>query len=264
MVIGLCAIWGVPIAGFVVTSFRTSSVASTTGWWADWGGSSWTLEQYRYAFHSGLGHAFLNSLTVTIPANIALVSGAAVIAYVLTQMLFVGRAVTFVTILAFLVLPPQVTLEPAFKLFAFLHLVGQIPSVWLFQAGFTMPLGIFILVAFFQGIPGEIIEAARIDGASDLQVFLRLVLPLGAPGIVSVLILHFIFSWNDLLTPLLFLNSSAAPLTVQVAGLAQQTTADTQAAVAAASLLSVLPPVVLFYSLQRYFVRGLTGGAVKA
>jgi alpha-glucoside transport system permease protein len=263
IVAGVCVIWGVPLVGFVVTSFRPTGAAATTGWWDAFGQNEWTLANFRVAFAAGLGHAGLNSLLITVPANIALVTFAAVVAYVLTQMAFVGRAVTLVVILAFLTMPPQVTLEPTFKLFAALHLVGQIPSVWIFQAGFTMPLGIFILVAFFHLIPHELVEAARIDGASEVRILLRIFGPLALPGLLCVLILHFIFSWNDLLIPLLFLNSQAAPLTVQVAGIAQQTNADTQATVAAAALLSVLPPVALFYGLQRYFVRGLTAGATK-
>lgn len=264
IVLGMAVVWGIPLVGFIVTSFRTTGAASTTGWWDAFGQNQWTLADFRAAFAGGIGHAGFNSLLLTVPSNVALVALAVVIAYVLTEMKFVGRGLALVVIVAFIVMPPQITLEPTFKLFAFLHLVGQIPSVWIFQAGFTLPLGVFILVTFFHSLPREIVEAARIDGAPEVRILTHIIVPLALPGVVCVLILHFIFSWNDLLIPLLFLNSQSEPLTVLVAGIAQQTNSDTQATVAAAAMLSVLPPIALFYALQRYFVRGLTIGAVKS
>lgn len=264
IVLGMAIVWGVPLVGFIVTSLRPTGAAATTGWWNAFGQNEWTLANLRQAFAGGIGHAGLNSLLLTIPSNVVLVALAIVVAYVLTEMWFVGRGLALVVIVAFIVMPPQITLEPTFRLFALLHLVGQIPSVWIFQAGFTLPLGVFILVSFFHSLPREIVEAARIDGASEVRILTRIIVPLAMPGILCVLILHFIFSWNDLLIPLLFVNSQAAPLTVQVAGIAQQTNADTQATVAAAALLSIVPPIVVFYALQRYFVRGLTAGAVKS
>ncbi len=260
----LCAMWITPVLGLLTTSFRPLSDVVDTGWWQILETRNVTLDNYRTAFDvANVGGAFLNSLLITIPANVGLVSVSAVAAYTLSKMRFVGRNTVFLGIIALLAIPPQVTLAPIFELFSALSLTGKIPSVWIFQAGFTMPLGIFILTAFFDELPDDLIEAAEVDGASPVQAFLRVVLPLAKPGLVSVLILHFIFSWNDLLIPLMLLRPDSAPLTVEIAGLMQQTSTDSSVILAAAAVVSVLLPMVLFYSLQRSFVRGLTSGAVK-
>src|SRR5690606_9457344 len=116
-------------------------------------------------------------------------------------------------VISLLAIPPAVTLAPIVELFSWLGLTGLVPSVWIFQSGFTMPLGIFILVAFFDELPSEMLEAAHVDGANPVQVFLRVALPLAKPGLISVLVLHFLFSWNDLLIPLLLLRPDSAPIT---------------------------------------------------
>lgn len=256
-------IWAVPLLGFIVTAFRGAGDVANSGWWNAFTQNNWTLQNFRDALTQGAADSALTSLLITLPANVLLVSCSAVVAYALRQMKFVGRGAVTAAILAMLVMPPQITLEPTFRLFEALDLVGKAPAVWMFQAGFTMPLGIFILLAFMNDLPDDIVEAARIDGASDVDIFRRIVLPLIAPGLASVLILHFIFSWNDLLVPLLFLQTNSPPLTVLVAGLTQQTNADTTPIVAAAGVISVLIPVAVMFGLQRYFVRGLTGGALK-
>lgn len=263
VVVVLGVVWAVPLLGLIVTSLRGAGDVANSGWWNAFTQNDWTLQNFRDAFSQGVGSSVVTSLLITVPANVLLVSCSAVVAYALKHMRFIGRGAVTAGILAMLVIPPQITLEPTFRLFQALGLVGKVPAVWIFQAGFTMPLGIFILLAFMNDLPRDIVEAARVDGASEVAIFRRIVLPLISPGLASVLILHFIFSWNDLLVPLLFLQTNSPPLTVLVAGLTQQTNADTTPVVAAAGVVSVLIPVAVMFGLQRYFVRGLTGGALK-
>jgi len=257
-------VWVVPLLGLVSTSFRPLNDVKTTGWWDIFSTLRFTLDNFRQAFdQAGMGGAILNSLAITLPANAAFVTMATLTAYAISKMKFVGRTTVYLLIITMMAMPPQITLAPIFKLFSVLHLTGQIPSVWIFQAGFTMPLGILIMTAFFLELPEELTEAARVDGASESEVFLRVALPLAVPGLVSIFILHFIFSWNDLLIPLMLLRPGQAPVTMRIAGLMVQNASDTSAMIAAAALVSLIIPAVLFFMFQKAFVRGLTRGAVK-
>lgn len=177
---------------------------------------------------------------------------------------FVGRTALSLLLVALLVTPPQITLVPLLRIYNQLGLSGTIPGIWLYQVGFTLPFGVFLLRGFIASIPRELFESASLDGASELRCFLSIVLPLSRPILASLAIMAFLWSWNDLLIPLLFMGGSdlAAPITVNLAGLAAQTTQG-QGPLLAATFLSVLVPLVLILSLQRYFVRGILGGAVK-
>lgn len=263
-VIVVLVLWITPIVGLLVTAFRPLSDVRETGWWGVFSTRTLTLENFRIALDQAkMGGAVLNSLAITLPANVGFVTMATLTAYAISKMRFVGRTTIFVLIITMMAMPPQITLAPIFKLFSILDLTGQIPAVWIFQAGFTMPLGILIMTAFFDELPSELLEAARVDGASDLQTFLRVALPLARPGVVSIFILHFIFSWNDLLIPLMLLKPGQSPVTVRIAALMVQNAADTTAMVAAAALVSLILPAIVFFSFQKSFVRGLTRGAVK-
>ncbi len=127
-----------------------------------------------------------------------------------------------------------------------------------------MPFGVFLIRGFIASIPLELFESAAIDGASPLRTFRSIVLPLSVPVMASLAIMQFLWSWNDLLIPLLFLGGSdlAAPITVQVAGLVQ-TTGQGEGQLMAATFISIALPLVMIVALQRYFVRGILGGAVK-
>jgi alpha-glucoside transport system permease protein len=177
---------------------------------------------------------------------------------------FVGRTVISLILVAMLVIPPQVTLVPMLKFFSAIGLQGTIPSVWIYQVGFTIPFGIFLIRGFIASIPEELFEAAAIDGASTFQTFRSIVAPLSLPVLASLAIMQFLWSWNDLLIPLLFLGGSdlEAPLTVQVAGLVQSN-GEGEAVLMAATCVSILVPLIVLIALQRFFVRGVLGGAVK-
>jgi alpha-glucoside transport system permease protein len=175
-----------------------------------------------------------------------------------------GRLAKSLALVALLVVPPQVTIVPLLKLFIVLGLNGTVPAVWVYQIGFTIPFGIFLVRGFIASIPEELFESAILDGATVLQTFNLVVLPLCAPILASLAILQFLWSWNDLLIPLIFLGGSslAAPITVAAAGIAT-TNGQDQTVLMAATLLSVLLPLVVLLTMQRYFVRGILGGAVK-
>lgn len=266
VVVGLLSvIWFTPVLALFVSSIRTQGDNAASGWWTAFVRPLFTGFNYQQAFSViGVGSSIGTSLAIAIPVTVLTTTISALGAYSLTRMSFRGRTALSLLLVALLVVPPQVTLVPLLKLFNVLGLSGSIPAVWIYQVGFTVPFGIFLLRGFMVGIPKELFESASIDGASPLRVFRSVVLPLSVPVMMSLAIMQFLWSWNDLLIPLLFLGGSdlPPPITVQVAGLVQ-TTGQGEGTLMAATFISVVIPLAIIVGLQRYFVRGILGGAVK-
>jgi alpha-glucoside transport system permease protein len=263
----LCVLWLVPTVGIIVTSFRTPDAALSSGWWTvitsplDF--TQWTISNYRDAWDAGMGNSFLNSFAVVLPATIIPIMIAAFAAYAFTFMEFPFRDTLFVTIVALLVVPNQVALVPLLRLYTSFNLTGQFAAVYLAHIGFGMPLAIYILRNYMSTLPKAVIESAKIDGASHFKSFWRLIVPMSVPALASFAIFQFLWTWNDLLIALLYLGpGDKAVVTVTVAGLVGQQNQGWQLLTAGA-ILSMVVPVAVFVSLQRYFVRGLTAGSVK-
>ena len=267
-IIGLvvvCFLWLVPSLGLLITSFRTAEAALTTGWWTviTHPLQDWTLSNYRQVLAEGGRNAFLNSLVVSLPATVIPILIAAFAAYAFTFMEFPGRDFFFILIVGLLVVPLQVALVPLLKIYGQVGLQGTFASVWLAHAGFGMPLAIFILRGYMATLPKGVIESAKIDGATHFQTFWRLIVPMSVPALASFAIFQFLWTWNDLLVALIFLGPGEKEvLTVQVAGLVGAQQQGWQL-VTAGAFLSMLVPLIVFLALQRFFVRGLTAGAVK-
>jgi alpha-glucoside transport system permease protein len=261
----ICVLWLVPSIGLLVTSFRTPEAALNTGWWTviTKPFSNWTLSNYSQVLREGGANAFVNSLAVSLPATIIPIMIAAFAAYAFTFMEFPGRDIFFVVIVGLLVVPLQVALVPLLKIYGGLGLTGTFAAVWLAHAGFGMPLAIFILRGYMATLPRGVIESAKIDGASHFQTFWRLIVPMSVPALASFAIFQFLWTWNDLLVALIFLGPGEREvLTVKVAGLVGAQQQGWQLLTAGA-FLSMVVPLLVFISLQRYFVRGMTAGAVK-
>jgi alpha-glucoside transport system permease protein len=199
-----------------------------------------------------------------VPTTIIVLLISAFAAYAFAWMYFPCRGLLFLLIVSLLVVPPQVTLAPMLRLFTNLGLSGTLPTVWIYQAGLSIPFGVFVLRDTFAALPKELFEAARIDGASQLMMFFRVALPVSTPSLAAVATLQFLWAWNDLLSPLIFLGGQGqfTPITVQIAGLVQSTGAGQNILVASA-VFGVLVPIGVFFLLQRYFVRGVLAGSVK-
>jgi alpha-glucoside transport system permease protein len=261
----ICLLWLVPSIGLLVTSLRTPEAALTTGWWTviTKPFSNWTFDNYTQVLNDGGRNAFVNSLAVSLPATIIPILIAAFAAYAFTFMEFPGRDFFFVLIVGLLVVPLQVALVPLLKIYGDIGLQGSFASVWLAHAAFGMPLAIFILRGYMATLPRVVIESAKIDGASHFQTFWRLIVPMSVPALASFAIFQFLWTWNDLLVALIFLGPGEKEvLTVQVAGLVGAQQQGWQLLTAGA-FLSMIVPLIVFLSLQRFFVRGLTAGAVK-
>ena len=176
-----------------------------------------TFDNYRSILDNDLiVHSFWNTVLITLPATLLVVGIASLAAYAFAWIDFPGRDWTFVIVVALLVVPIQVALIPVASLYGRLGIFGDILGVVLFHVAFGLPFAIFLLRNFFAGIPHELLEAARIDGASELKVFRTVVLPIGLPAIASLAIFQFLWVWNDLLVGLVFADTSHQPLTVAI------------------------------------------------
>ncbi|SFZ85928.1 alpha-glucoside transport system permease protein [Devosia enhydra] len=265
IVLVLCALWFTPIAGLVASSLRSQSEMGISGWWQIFVDPKVTLDNYARAIgYVGVLNAAGTSLALAIPVTILTTLLSAIGAYALVRLEPPRARLFAAALVVLLVLPPQVTVVPLLKLFVAIGLNGKVPAVWLYQVGFTIPYGVFLIRGFLISIPEEIFESAVIDGANPLQIFTAIVIPLCAPILAALAILQFLWSWNDLLIPLIFLGGGtlAPPITVQAAGIATSNGQD-EPVLMAATCLSVALPLIILVSLQRYFVRGIVSGSVK-
>jgi alpha-glucoside transport system permease protein len=229
-----------------------------------------TLDNYREVLGTeGLGQSFLNSLTVTIPATVIPILVAAFAAYALAWMRFPGRALFVAAVVGLLVVPLQMSLIPLLKSY---NVIGEFFGVgsktyigiWLAHTGFGLPLAIYLLRNYIAGLPAEIIESARVDGASDFDIFRKIILPLSFPALASFAIFQFLWVWNDLLIAMVFLgnNEEHLVLTGQLRELLGSRGGNWEILTASA-FITIIIPLCVFFSLQRYLVRGLLAGSVK-
>lgn len=275
MLILLALIWSVPTIGLLVSSFRTEDAVLSSGWWEVFtqpGTRELTLGNYATVLGLSsestqqiqLLDALLNSLTVAIPATIIPILIAAFAAYGFAWIKFPGRGVMFIGVVALLVVPLQIALIPILKDYIRLDLNGTYLGVWLAHTGFGLPLATYLLYNYISTLPRDILESAFIDGASHFTIFTRLILPLSLPALASFAIFQFLWVWNDLLVALVFLGGDPRTevLTQALLGMLGTFGSDWHLLTAGAFVSMVLP-LTVFFSLQRYFVRGLLAGSVK-
>ncbi|TGT73478.1 MULTISPECIES: carbohydrate ABC transporter permease [unclassified Mesorhizobium] len=229
-----------------------------------------TTENYdAVLFSEGIGRSFMNSLTVTIPSTVIPILIAAFAAYALAWMRFPGRALLIAVIIGLLVVPLQMSLIPLLKLYNGVGTFFGVPSktylgIWLAHTGFGLPFAIYLLRSYIAGLPREIMESARIDGASDFEIFVKIVLPLSFPVLASFAIFQFLWVWNDLLVAMVFLGTAPDQivLTAKLNALLGSRGGNWEILTTSA-FITIIVPLIVFFSLQRYFVRGLLAGSVK-
>ncbi|MFJ7153242.1 carbohydrate ABC transporter permease [Streptomyces sp. NPDC100445] len=262
VVIGL--VWLTPLAGLFLSSLRSAGDTARGGWWtalADPGRLS--LDNYTALLkNAGITQAFWNTVLISVPATTLVVALAALAGYAFAWLDFPLREPLFLLVVALLVVPVQIGLLPVAKLFGALGLFGTIPGVVLFHVAYGLPFAVFLLRNYFAEMPKEMLEAARMDGGSEWRIFTRLVLPVGRPAIASLAIFQFLWVWNDMLVALLFADSSAQPLTVQLQSQIRQFGSNIDV-LAPGAFLSLIVPVVVFFAFQRHFVQGVMAGSVK-
>jgi alpha-glucoside transport system permease protein len=279
----IAVVWTVPTAGLLVSSFRPADQIRTTGWWTFFASPEVTLDNYRDVLFGTssdgqLATHFVNSFVITLPSTVFVLGVAALAAYALAWIDFRGRDWLFLGVFALQIVPLQMSLVPLLSFFSQGVSVGEtqilpawelngamaFTNVWVAHTIFGLPLGIFLLHNFISQLPSSLFEAARVDGAGHGTIFLRIVLPLITPALVSLGIFQFLWVWNDLLVALIFTggDSATAPLTVRLAELAG-TRGEAWHRLTAGAFVSMIVPLAVFFLLQRYFVRGLLAGSVK-
>jgi len=260
-------IWLVPTLGLLVTSSRPRSDIQSTGWW-DISNLHLTVDNYRQVLEAqGMLQAFANTVFIAVPSTLLPLGICALAAYAFSWMRFPFRDTLFLIVVGLLMVPVQVAFIPlltAFReLVPGLELTRGYGAVWLAHTAFALPFGIFLLRNFFITLPPDMIEAARIDGASDAWIFRKIVVPVSVPAIAAYGIFQFLWVWNDLLMALIFVqDASKFPMTRAIQNLLSQYGTEWHLLAAGAFLLMIVP-LIVFFSLQRYFVQGLLAGSIK-
>ena len=278
-------LWTVPNLGLLISSIRPEIPVKTTGWWTVFKNPKFTLDNYKSVWGStgtqggdNLAHFMLNSLRITIPSVVISVGVASLAAYAFSWMNFKGRDWMYVAVVTCLIIPLQVAIIPllrtmnlgahqkifghVFTVFPNLHLTNSVVTIWIAHTCFGMPFCVFLLRNFISGLPKEVMEAGRVDGAGHLTMFRKVVLPLSVPALASVTIYQFVYIFNDLLIGKVFGGSKNLPIIaklVEVSG----TRGQSWHLLTAAAIISMIVPLIVFFSLQKYFVKGLLAGAVK-
>jgi alpha-glucoside transport system permease protein len=260
----LAVLWTVPTLGLLITSFRPETDIRGSGWWTFFTDPQATVANYNEVLYGGTNFAslFVNSLVITLPAVVIPISLALLAAYAFAWVDFPGRNVLFVAVFALQVVPIQITLIPLLSLFVDVGLAGSFWAIWLAHSIFGLPLAVFLLHNFMKEIPASLVEAARMDGAGHVKIFFQVLLPLLTPAIAAFAVFQFLWVWNDLLVALTFAGGEITPLTARVADLAGSRGSDWYL-LSAGAFVSMVVPLIVFLSLQRFFVRGLLAGSVK-
>ncbi|MCG5435672.1 carbohydrate ABC transporter permease [Micromonospora foliorum] len=280
----IAVVWTIPTFGLLVSSLRPEDEIKTTGWWTAFTNPQFTFENYeqvlfgRSASSGQLAGSFINSLAITIPSVLFPLAFASLAAYALAWIKFRGRDWLYIAIFALQIVPLQMALVPLLKFFSTGVTLGGVTlmpawdlvdeqkfaQVWFAHTCFALPFAVFLLHNFISQLPGDLMEAARVDGATHPKIFRTIVLPLITPALAAFGIFQFLWVWNDLLVALIFAGGGdeTAPLTVRLAEMAG-TRGNEWQRLTAGAFVSIVVPLIVFLSLQRFFVRGLLAGSVK-
>ena len=267
VILGL--VWLTPSLGLLITSLRSRADIAQSGWWTSILEWRFNLENYMEVLNNselpspGFKENIINSIIITVPSTILPIIVASLFAYVIVFTKLRIRNFLYLFIIALMVVPLQVTWFPVLSLYKFFDITGSWTGIWLAHTAYGTPFAVFLLRNFFSEIPEEIIESAKLDCNNHFQIFTRIVLPLSLPALASLAIFQFVWVWNDLMNAIVFLqNVEKYPLTVGIQKLLGHYQNEWHLR-AAGAWLTMLVPLLIFFALQRYFVRGVTAGAVK-
>ncbi|MFE4175009.1 carbohydrate ABC transporter permease [Streptomyces sp. NPDC056909] len=256
--------WLMPTIGLLLSSLRDSSDIAGSGWWQVFTApAQLTTENYsRLLDNDTITNSLFSTILITVPSTVLVVVIGSLAGYAFAWMDFPGRDWWFLVVVGLLVVPVQVALVPVSKLFGAIGIFETTFGVVIFHVSFGLPFAIFLLRNFFAEIPKELLEAARLDGAGEIRLFTRVVMPLGGPAIASLGIFQFLWVWNDMLVALIFADSDSPPITVALQQQVRQFGNNIDV-LAPGAFVSMVIPLVVFFAFQRQFVTGVMAGAVK-
>ena len=277
----IALLWTVPTFGLFISSLRPEDQIKTTGWWTFFSDPQFTLENYQEVLFGGssssgqLASYFINSLAITIPSVLFPLAFASLAAYALAWINFRGRDWLYIAIFAMQIVPLQMALVPLLKFFSTGVTLGGVTlmpawdlvdeqkfaQVWFAHTCFALPFAVFLLHNFISQLPKDLMEAARVDGATHPKIFRTIVLPLITPALAAFGIFQFLWVWNDLLVALIFAGDSP-PITVAIARRLGQFGSNIDV-IAPGAFISMAVPLIVFFAFQRHFEAGLLGGSVK-
>ncbi|MEU3185985.1 carbohydrate ABC transporter permease [Streptomyces sp. NPDC006923] len=256
--------WLMPTIGLLLSSLRSSQDINASGWWQVFTApAQLTTENYAHLLDNDtITTSLLSTVLITVPATVLVVVIGSLAGYAFAWMDFPGRDWWFLVVVGLLVVPVQVALVPVSKLFGAVGIFETTFGVVIFHVAFGLPFAIFLLRNFFAEIPRELLEAARLDGAGEIRLFTRVVMPLGGPAIASLGIFQFLWVWNDMLVALIFADSESPPITVALQQQVRQFGNNIDV-LAPGAFVSMVIPLAVFFAFQRQFVTGVMAGAVK-
>jgi alpha-glucoside transport system permease protein len=271
--IGIAVLWLVPTIGLAVTSFRPRPDIASSGWWTTFAHWDYTFKNYDLVLNANkMAPSFVNSALIAIPSTLLPLFFGALAAFAFSWIRFPFRDTIFLAIVALMVVPVQAAFVPTLVEFQDLGefltgrkdlITGNYAGLWIAHTVFALPFCIFLLRNFFITLPRDLIEAARVDGASNRMIFFKIVLPLSVPALASFGIFQFLWVWNDLLMALVYIQKPDLwPMTIRISQLLSTYGVEFHLLSAGAFLLMVVP-LIVFFALQRYFVQGLLAGSVK-
>ncbi|MFD5870379.1 carbohydrate ABC transporter permease [Streptomyces sp. NPDC060322] len=256
--------WLMPTIGLLLSSLRGAEDIAATGWWKVFTApSELTFDNYqRLLDNSTITDSLFSTVMITVPSTVLVVVIGSLAGYAFAWMEFPGRDWWFLLVVGLLVVPVQVALIPVSELFGTIGIFETTFGVIMFHTAFGLPFAIFLLRNFFAEIPRELLEAARLDGAGEIRLFTRVVMPLGGPAIASLGIFQFLWVWNDMLVALIFADSESPPITVALQQQVRQFGNNIDV-LAPGAFVSMVIPLAVFFAFQRQFVSGVMAGAVK-
>lgn len=260
----VAAVWLLPTIGLFFSSLRSAKANSSTGWWTVFGNAhELTIENYsKLLGNSQMMGALWNTVIIVVPSTLAVIFLGAMAGYALAWIDFPGRDWVLIGVVALMAVPIQVAFIPLARLFGSVGIFGTYWAVIIFHISFGLPFAVFLLRNYFRQISPELMEAARLDGASEMRIFLRIALPLATPAIASLAIFQFLWSWNDMLVALIFAGPDSQPITVAIQSQLRQFSANMDI-LAAGAFLSMLLPLGVYFAFQKYFVSALMAGSTK-
>ncbi|MEU9980032.1 carbohydrate ABC transporter permease [Streptomyces sp. NPDC050856] len=256
--------WLMPTVGLLLSSLRDPADINASGWWtALTAPAQLTTANYAALFDNDtITRSLLSTVLITVPATVLVVVIGSLAGYAFAWLEFPGRDWWFLAVVGLLVVPVQIALVPVSELFGEIGVFETTLGVVLFHVAFGLPFAIFLLRNFFAEIPRELLEAARLDGAGEVRLFTRVVMPLGGPAIASLGIFQFLWVWNDMLIALIFADSESPPITVALQQQVRQFGNNIDV-LAPGAFVSMVIPLAVFFAFQRQFVSGVMAGAVK-